>query len=375
MTRIQDDSLTDALAIIEPRDFLEQEGIEFKETRGSSGPQFNVKTCPVCGASKWKVFVNQESGVGNCFSGSCEARFNKYKFIKAQLGLDDRATVAYVRQLAGSRGWRPVSTKRVAVAVQESPSLPLSYKLPMADGGMLGYLVNRGVTADLAKYYDLRFCLDGWFNYMKDDGSRGGQNYSMRVLIPIYDIEGVMVSFQGRDITGTAEKKYLFPPGFASTGKHLYNIQNVIMSDTVVVGEGVFDVIAIDAALREDPALHKVATVGTFGKHLSQGPDSQLERFKLLANKGLKSVVFMWDGEVQATDDALAAARLIIGLGLAVRVAVLPFAKDPNEVDKQTVREAFYRAKPFTELMALQLMMQRRNEAFRAKTVQSSLTP
>jgi DNA primase len=99
------------------------------------------------------------------------------------------------------------------------------------------------------------------------------KHYNRRVLIPIYDLDGKLVSFQGRDITGTAEKKYLFPPGYArATGEHLYNGHNVIgRPSDVVVGEGAFDVIAIKVAFDADPTLRDVVPVGTFGKHLSHG--------------------------------------------------------------------------------------------------------
>ena len=74
--------LTEALEHLDMIDFLEYEGIDYKERTGSSGPQFNIQECPSCGDRKWRVWINQESGLGNCFHGDCTQKtFNKYSFM------------------------------------------------------------------------------------------------------------------------------------------------------------------------------------------------------------------------------------------------------------------------------------------------------
>jgi len=84
--------------------WLEREGISFKETRGSSGMQYNIKVCPACGDRKDKVYLNTESGLGNCFSGSCEQKFNKLKFIHLHLGLGWRETFLHCEEVLKEQG-------------------------------------------------------------------------------------------------------------------------------------------------------------------------------------------------------------------------------------------------------------------------------
>ena len=164
------------------------------------------------------MYLNAESGLGNCFSGSCGATFNKLKFINLQTGLSWRDTFAHVKQALKDQGWRP--RKLVTVAVeQEKATLPNSFELPTAAGENLLYLEQRGISGELAKHFHLRMCEQGWWNFTKQDGSKGGQRFDMRVIIPVYDLDGSFVTFQGRDITGASDRKYLFPFWLTLCGK------------------------------------------------------------------------------------------------------------------------------------------------------------
>ncbi len=85
------EEIIEILEKIDIEAYLDREGIEYRGPYGSSGLQLNLKTCPVCGGDKWKVFLNAESGLGNCFSGSCDTKFNKWKFIRAHTELGGHA--------------------------------------------------------------------------------------------------------------------------------------------------------------------------------------------------------------------------------------------------------------------------------------------
>jgi DNA primase len=127
------------------------------------------------------------------------------------------------------------------------------------------------------------------------------------------------------------------------------------------VGEGAFDVAATKIALDGDAELRDVVPVGTFGKHLSSGSEnSQLAKFQTLKARGVEEITLMWDGEVQATDDAITAGLLLKSIGFRVRVAMLPPGKDPNEVPADVVRAAFYQAKLLDRKSALEIMTLRR---------------
>lgn len=325
--------------------FLDYHGIDYKHTVGRSGPQLWLKECPSCGGSKWKVYIGEETGLGSCFHGGCElGTFNKWRFIKAQLGdVPNREVFAHIKQVSIHLGWRP---KRKATGVTlEVPEvkLPNSIALPDVNGDIPVYLAQRGVTPELCEYFQLRYCHEGYFGYT-EYGRKKWQDYSNRILIPIFDMRGELACFQGRDITGEADPKYMFPPQIASAGSFLYNGHNAWGAKRLVIGEGAFDVLSIRAALDEEMDLRGVAAVGTFGMHLSAGTDgnSQVQKLVELKREGLKEVTFMWDGEKKAIAAALEQANLIARLGFKVRIALLPEDKDPNEVPAAVVRQCFY---------------------------------
>lgn len=338
--------------------YLDREGIDYRETFGSRGLQLNVKCCPKCGGDSWKVFLNAETGLGNCFSGSCETKFNKYSFIQAHCGLSGGGTVDHMKQVVAELGWRPARTSKVAVDLERPElKLPKSYVLPIK-GKNLAYLEGRRISIALAEYFHLRFCHKGWFVYQQE-GQERYQKYDNRILIPVFDLDGQIVSFQGRDITGTAEKKYLFPPGYASTGSVIYNGHNVHHCKHIVMGEGAFDVFSLKAALDSRPELRDIVPVGSFGKNLSYGSaDSQVGKLLLLKqDRGLETVTFMWDGEPAAIKAAVKAALMLQTYGFKVRVAILPEGKDPNECTPDEVVEAFYRAVAINTASATKLLL------------------
>lgn len=357
-----DNELREILDTIDMDDWLDSNGIEYRKTRGSSGMQLNVKECPVCGNSKWKVYLGASTGLGNCFAGDHPPgkNFNKWVFIRAATpDVSTSALIDGLKAFGESRGWRPKRVVSEEVSNKADWTLPENYPIPIA-GKNLKYLTNRGIGADLARYFKLSYCLKGFFRY-RSEGNWRFMDFSRRILIPVYDLDGNLVTFQGRDITGTAEKKYLFPPGLLGSGRFLYNGFNVQNTTRVVVGEGAFDVIAMKKAFDDEPDLRDVVPVGTFGKHLSYGPgDTQQGEFLKLRDRGVQSVTLMWDGEVQATDDAITAGIKLQELGFSVRIAMLPKDKDPNEVPPSVVIRAYYDAVPLTRVGAVSIMMQRR---------------
>jgi DNA primase len=346
--------------------WLERESRPYKMTRGASGMQLNVKDCPTCDDGRWRTYLNAESGVGNCFV--CNARFTKFGFVHQCLGFDpdDKSpggrahwveTFKHVKEALSEQGWRPKRTAVVAVEMGEV-KLPESFELPTPEGQNLVYLSNRGIDNDLAKYFHLRFCTRGKFAFIMDDGRPGGQTFDGRIIIPVFDLDGVLRTFQGRIIDPAYDgpQKYLFPKGLPGTGRYLFSGQNAHRAKRVCMGEGVFDVMALKKAFDEESSFRDIVPIGSFGKHMSYGSmngDDQLGRFIQLKTEGLEEVTIMWDGEPKALLAALDAASLLHGVGLRARVALLPADKDPNEVVGEVVRAAFQNATPYSAIQAI----------------------
>lgn len=342
--------------------WLDSQGIDYRTTRGSSGVQLNIKECPVCGNSSWKVYMNSETGAGNCFAGDHPPgeNFSKWKFIRAALpDVSGRMLVEHIKAHVESSGWRPKRIVPEATKDSEEWALPPCVKLPYR-GQNLKYLADRGISDEICRYFDLRYCDEGHYRY-RHAGEWRFMPFSKRVIIPVFDLWGKMVTFQGRDITGTHEKKYLFPPGLAGTGVYLYNGHNVKDTRRILICEGAFDVMAAKSALDEDESLRDVVPIGTFGKHLSFGTgETQQAKLIQLKERGVEEVTIMWDGEIVATDDAVRASRKIREIGLRVRIAMLPKDKDPNEVSRSVVRKTFYEAIPVSRLSEVQVIVRRR---------------
>lgn len=345
--------INEILADLDIAAYLDNQGLEYREKTGASGPQLNLHYCPACGDSKWRTWLNSDTGLGNCFHGDCHVKtFNKWKFIREHLGNPPARLVAeHIKKVAGELGWvskrRPKPKAKVVETEPEEVTLPTDcVMLPDEDGNNLAYLEERGIDAEMAETYRLRYCIRGSIFYQNSVGEREEQYWGGRVVIPVYDLHGRLVNFQGRDITGKSPRKYIFPPGLPSAGKFLYAGHLARGAKEVIVGEGVFDVMSVRAALRRSPDLHDVAAVATFGMHLSDNDseNDQVGAFIKLKRTGLGRVTFMWDSEPKAIKNAVEAATRLSRLGLQVRVAVLPEGKDPNECSPAEISQAYYSA-------------------------------
>tara|TARA_R110000851_G_scaffold59347_9_gene137401 strand:- start:10120 stop:11181 length:1062 start_codon:yes stop_codon:yes gene_type:complete len=341
-------------------DVLDKEGVDYRIGHGSSGEQLNIKECPFCNGSEWKVYANRDSGLGNCFHGSCGTTFNVFTFTAAQIAGDNRRTAQYLERMADEMGWRPKRSTHTATEIEENKDwkLPDNFDLPTKDGQTLKYLKDRRVDNETTKYFNLKYCPDGWFNYIKSDGAKGGMYFGERVLIPIYDLDGTMVTFQGRDLTGDSDRKYLFPPGLPGTGRFIYNGQNAAGKRSVIMCEGAFDVIRtwvnIKGTKHEDKAV-----VGSFGIHLSRGADGADQKNKLLLLKswGTKEVIVFWDGEDAAYKKALKSSVEIMKMGFKVKIARPPVDKDPGELTVEETVKALNDAISLTQMVILKLRL------------------
>lgn len=346
--------------------YLDREAIDYSHSYGSRGLQLILRECPFCGEGGGKTYVNAQTGLGNCFHGSCGAKFNKRKLIGQIAGLSGRVLDDHIVAVAQEFGWLP---PRKRPQIKPGPlQLPDNMVSLPYQGRSLAYLLKRGVSDASCEAFALGYVHEGAWRYTLSDGMTRSVNYSRRVIIPILDLDGTLVSFQGRDTTGRQEPKYLFPAGYAVAGRHLYNANRFQdgRHTHLIVGEGAFDAIAIDQALQGDPGCVSMLAVATFGMHLSSGDDSQIGRFLKLKERGLRTVTLMWDGEGRALAQAVKSGLQLVGLGLQVRIATLPEGYDPAQgpdgqpTPPAMVRRAIFQARKLDRLSAVRLLSERR---------------
>lgn len=155
------------------------------------------------------------------------------------------------------------------------------------------YLSGRGFDVDeLIFYYGLKFTgmLEKW----------DGTDWGYRAIIPISDIDGNLVSFQGRDCTGKSAYRYLFPrkeKQIRDSKTLLYGSNLCKSKDSVIVVEGVAD------AWKLGPG-----SVCTFG--------SSVTREQILEMSRWRNVYLAFDNEPTALSHAREVAEELSLLGV-----------------------------------------------------------
>jgi DNA primase len=326
-------------------------GYDYRVSNGNSGLQLNLRSCPSCHRQDFKVYINADTGLGNCFQ--CSIGLNRYKLIKLTLGLPTHSAVMRsAAMIAPVVAYRP-KVHPDFYKLNTDWVLPLNRKI-QEQADLPPYLKERNVDAKLARRFDLRLCENGFYKYQDFQDRNRFVDFSNRILLPIVDIEGQLVTFQGRDITGKSEKKYLFPNMLPGTGRYIYNAHYALTNKAkkVVLNEGAFDVFATTTALESDVALKDWTACGTFGKHLSIAATNvtatdQLSDLYKLWEAGVEEFIILWDGEFKAIIAAMEAAWSLNGFGFNTTVAKLSDNLDPAEVGTEGILQALgKRSKP-----------------------------
>lgn len=268
--------------------------IQYFRGRLDGGRKNIVCDCPFCdGKGKFGIRVAKDDGskkqwMSNCFK--CQKKFggleNILEYIHREDLIPSDAKVEKVEMLFN------VDEEDELDDSLEECELPPGYKRKFFDK----YLNKRGFESDDYDYFPV-----GISDNFKFDGY---------IIIPIYD-NGVVVGYVGRskmskkdiDKHNDAAKKtgeYKILRYRNSTDndfvKLLYNYDAVIEdeTETVILVEGVFDVISIVREL-ELYDNHRVVPVATFGKKIS---DVQIYK---LQSKGVRNVVIMYDADAVET--------------------------------------------------------------------------
>ncbi len=151
-----------------------------------------------------------------------------YKDAKKYL---DRVTRKYTKDLSS------ILNPEVNPTIQKNYSfrpskLPQEYQILNRDSIMQSlawtYVERRNLSIETIKEFAIGYCISG--------------QYSRRMIFPVLS-DGRLVGFIGRSVSQNSPVPYVFPPEFNKSA-YLYNYDRALMSDTVVIVEGVFDVFA-----------------------------------------------------------------------------------------------------------------------------------
>jgi DNA primase len=336
------------------REFLEQVeaatsmsalvGARVKLTR--SGREWKA-CCPVHSEQTPSFTVNDDKGFAHCFG--CGFHAGPIRWLTEVEGLP---FIDAVRQLAEGAGLAlpersPAAQEKAARVAGIRPALEAAQAVFAEQLGRVSsvqdYLINRGVTRELAEAFGLGLTPEGssWLDragiaevdalaagLMWQAEGKKGFRFRSRVMVPVHDARGRIVGFGGRVAPGgpSDAAKYINSPDseIFDKGRLLFNLHRaapaIRAAKRVLVVEGYFDVIALAGA----GIAEAVAPMGT------ALTEAQLERLWQLT----RAPILMFDGDDAGRKAARRACeRALPGLApdRTLKVALLPRGQDPDD--------------------------------------------
>src|SRR5271156_2724879 len=230
------------------------------------------------------------------------------------------------------------------VSVLDAANTAYQRRLRLPEGrAALDYLRGRGLTDETIRHFGLGWSGDGRGALVAelkregiepdllteagllrsgDDGGRVGEFFFNRVVFPIHDRRGRVISFGGR-MLGDGQPKYLNGPETAlfSKRRNLYalDVARAARSADIVVVEGYMDVIA----------LHQAGFTGAVAPLGTALTEEQLEELWHLT----PAPVLCFDGDAAGARAAARSADLALPMlapDRTLRIASLPEGEDPD---------------------------------------------
>lgn len=327
--------------------------------------------CPFHGEKTPSFYVYDDHF--HCFG--CGAHGDAIGFVMQSQGVD---FMEAVRDLASQANLTvPAQTPQAAQAERQRHDLvgvldlaqaAFQRRLHLPEGAAaIAYLLGRGLTPDTIARFGLGWSgagrgaiaadlrrdgvttdqlVDAGLLRRDDDTSRVTDLFFNRVMFPIRNPRGDMISFGGR-VLGDGQPKYVNGPETALFSKRraLYGLDlarvGVRAGGTLAVAEGYMDVIALHQA-------------GFTGAVAPLGTALTKEQMGLLWRLSAEPVL-CFDGDSAGTRAAARSAELalpLIGIDRGLRFASLPVGQDPDSLIRATGPAAFQavldRARPFS---------------------------
>jgi hypothetical protein len=303
--------------------------------RPSASPAEWVMPCPGCGGRE-HLYVNVEKRCANCFRcGWAPGLIDLLAQLERRPREEISERLAATDQRASIPGLENLRARVLAAGARRVRATTSPPEIPYPDGYLplagrqtldaeralapfRAYLVRRRVPLDRVSRHAIGCALVG--------------RYAGRVILPVH-LDGRLVTFQARDITGRARAKYLGPAG-TPLGETLFNLDHARQHARIILCEGIVSAICTGTD-----------AVASFGKTLKPA------QVALLVRAG-RPVIVLYDAakpETQALDaarEAMEAARRLHRAGVEVSVGRLPWG-DPADHPLEEVRRAVDEAGPF----------------------------
>ena len=319
--------------------------------------------CPFHGEKSPSFHCEDRKGRYYCFG--CGASGDHFRFLTEQGGMSFPEAVEHVAGLAGvpMPERDPEAEKKAERRASLSDVLAIAARFfaeqlqASAGADARGYLRERGLRAEVVERFGLGYAPNSR-NALKEHLAAKGidrermegsgllvhgpdiavsyDRFRDRLMFPIHDAKGRVVSFGGRALSADVPAKYLNGPETEvfHKGRTLYNLARARDASreagTIVVVEGYMDVIALSQA----GIGNAVAPLGT------ALTEDQLRLLWRVTGEP----VLCFDGDEagrraanRAVDNALPGLQA----GRSLRFAALPAGQDPDDLVRAHGREAF----------------------------------
>lgn len=308
------------------REILQNQGIDFDE----DSKRFIV-LCPFHDDHNPSAGIWKDSGYFRCFR--CGVSTNLSRFLGATLGISDAQAYRLTRgeddiSLLEDNIRRQLHESDRQFKFFSKKSFHKVYPPLVPESDQWKYVVDRGINEDMIKRFDMRI---------------GKKKYRNRIILPIYNPEGKLVSYVGRAIIpniGRKTRKSRSPhQTFFGLFEIVVRFSRKPLLFNIVVVEGEFDAIYL-----QQFGIAAVANMGT----VEMGP----EKIRLL-RKYAKRVVLSYDGDTAGREAMYGTDKRpgqIVELNRHVpTVSVeLPDGVDPNTLHKDHVEELYGKYREFS---------------------------
>ena len=300
--------------------FLRNNNIGYRTSgKNVSKGEYSI-CCPYCGEAKFHCGINPSKGLFNCWK--CSEKGNIVKIV---------AKIKNVSFIEAKEIISPTSELKKVLEernkVVEEPILIHSkdFKLPEHT-----YRFDYNIT-NIWQEVALKF-LRQKYDLSWDDIEQAdlcycvyGNKYKNNIIIPFF-LNGKLVNFIGRSWDKTAKVRYLNCPNeesLVNTKKMVYNYDNVIGRQQIIIVEGCFD--AIKTGLDR--------TVALCGTEITQ------EQRNILIGLKAEELIILFDNDPHLVSTSKKAQDLADYLSpfCKTRVIKLPYGKDPGDMSRDEI--------------------------------------
>jgi len=221
---------------------LENAGLDPKRT-GKPGEY--ILQCPHC--QKVKLAVNVDKGVWQCWTcGQGGGTFALSRWLGVKFESNVSPNIIKLKS-------KFIDAKPLQTVVKKDPEckLPREFK-PLTNvnsGGILaskalGFVTGRGVTMEMIERWGLGYCTEG--------------QYAGYIIIPVYDLDNNVRTFQGRRFYGVGDKN----KNPYQVEKIVFNLRHAQSFPGIVIVEGPWDAMAQHVTLSKELNVSSIALLG-----------------------------------------------------------------------------------------------------------------